>query len=82
MLIRRGGGFGFVAKWIVKWLDSIDYSQQKAHCVEHLLKAVKSMCAADMTVQRAPVKSHASQGHVERTVRLVENPYRALLFDA
>ena len=38
-------------------------------------------CTADMIVQRAPVKSHQSQGHVERAVRLVENQYRALLFD-
>ena len=28
----------------------------------------------------ALVKSHASQGHVERVVRLVDNQYRALLF--
>ena len=32
-------------------------------------------------MQRAPVKSHQSQGHVEGAVRLVENQYRALLFD-
>ena len=49
--------------------------------IEHLLKAVKSICTADLIVQRAPVKSHQSQGHVERAVRLVENQYRALLFD-
>ena len=39
------------------------------------------MCTADMIVQRAPVKSHASQGHVEPAVRLVENQYRAVIFD-
>ena len=50
--------------------------------IEHLLKAVKSICTADLIVQRAPVKSHQSQGHVGRAVRLVENQYRALLFDA
>ena len=31
--------------------------------------------------QRAPVNSHAAQGHGERAVRLVENQYRAVLFD-
>ena len=46
-----------------------------------LLKAVTSICTADLIVQRAPVKSHRSQGHVERAVRLVDNQYRALLFD-
>ena len=49
--------------------------------IEHLLKAVKSMCTTDMIVQPARVKSHASQGHVERAVRLVENQDRAVLFD-
>ena len=49
--------------------------------IEHLLKAVNSMCTADLIAQRALVKSHASQGHVERAVRLVENQYRAVLFD-
>ena len=49
--------------------------------IEHLLKAVGSMPAADMIVRRAPVKCDASQGHVERAVRLVENPYRAVLVD-
>ena len=49
--------------------------------IEHFLKAVKSICTADLIVQRAPVKSHQSQAHVDRAVRLVENQYRALLFD-
>ena len=49
--------------------------------IEHLLKAIKSICTTDLIVQRAPVKSHQSQSHVERAVRLVENQYRALLFD-
>ena len=40
------------------------------------------MCTADLIVQRAPVKSHASQGLVARAVRLVENQYRTVLFDA
>ena len=69
-----------------KWLDSIGHARIKVQCgaeraIERLLKAVKSMCTAGITVQRAPVKSHASQGHVERAVRLVENQYRAVLFD-
>ena len=49
--------------------------------IEHLLKAVKSMCAADMIVQRAPVKSHASQGLSERAGPLVQNQYGAVHFD-
>ena len=32
-------------------------------------------------MQRAPVKSHTSQGHVERAARLVENQKRAVSFD-
>ena len=44
-------------------------------------KAVKSICTVDLIVHWAPVKSHQSQGHVERAVRLIENQYRALLFD-
>ena len=39
------------------------------------MKAVKSICTADLVVQRALV------GLVERAVRLVENQCRALLFD-
>ena len=39
------------------------------------------MCTANKAAQRAPVKSHASQGHVERSVRLAEKQYRAVLFD-
>ena len=38
--------------------------------IEHLLKAVKSICTADLIVQKAAVKSHASQGRVERAVRI------------
>ena len=68
------------------WLDSIGYSRMKVQsdgeqAIEHLLSAVKSMCTADMIVQRAPVKSHTSQGRVQRAVRLVDNQYRAVLFD-
>ena len=71
---------------MAKWLESTGYAQMKVQSdaeqsIEHLLKAVKSMCTADMIVQRVPVKSHASQGHIERAARLVENQYRAVLFD-
>ena len=83
---QKGGNSGFVAKWMAEWLESTGYARMKVQSdaeqsIEHLLKAVKSICAADLIVQRAPVKSHHSQGHVERAVRLVENQYRSLLFD-
>ena len=83
---QKGGSSGFVAKWTAKWLEATGYARMKVQSdaeqsIEHLLKAVKSICTADLIVQRAPVKSHQSQGHVERAVRLVENQYRALLFD-
>ena len=71
---------------MAKWLESNGYARMNVQSgaeqsIEHLLKAVKSICTADLIVQKAPVKSHPSQGHVERAVRLVENQYRALLFD-
>ena len=83
---QKGGSSGFPAKWMAKWLESTGYTRMKVQSdaeqsIEHLLKAVKSICTADLFVQRAPVKSHQSQGHVERAVRLVANQYRALLFD-
>ena len=83
---QKGGGSGFAAKWIAQWLDVTGKSRMKVQCdaeqaIEHLMKAVKSMCATDMIVQRAPAKSHSSQGHVERAVRLTENQCRAVLFD-
>ena len=83
---QKGGSSGFAAKWMAKWLESTGYARMKVQsdaeqAIEHLLKAVKSICTADLIVQRAPVKSHQSQGHVERAERLVENQYRALLFD-
>ena len=86
MLIKQGGSSGFAAKWMAKWLETTGYTRMKVQSdaeqsIEHLLKAVKSICTTDLIVQRALVKSHASQGHVERAVRLVENQYRALLFD-
>ena len=69
---------------MAKWLETTGYARVKVQSdaeqsIEHLLKAFKSISTADLIVQRAPVKSHASQGHVEREVRLVENQYRALL---
>ena len=45
--------------------------------IEHLLKKLwESIWTADLIVQRSFVKSHASQAHVERAIRLVENQYR------
>ena len=86
MLIKKAGSSGFAAQWVAKWLESTGYARMKVQSdakqsIEHLLKAVKSICTADLIVQRVPVKSHQSQGNVERAVRLVENQYRALLFD-
>ena len=68
---------------MAKWLESTGNARMKVQSdaeqsIEHLLKAVKSICTADLIVQR---QSHQSQGHVERAVRLVENQYKALLFD-
>ena len=87
MLIKKGGSSGFAAKWMAKCLESTGHSQMRVQSdveqsIEHLLKAVKSICRADLIVQRAPVKSHASQGHVERAIRLVEIQHRGgVLFD-
>ena len=83
---QKRGSSGFAAQWMAKWLACTGYARMKVQSdaeqsIEHLLKAVKSICMADLIVQRAPVKSHQSQGHVERALRLVENQYRALLFD-
>ena len=65
------------------WLGYVCMKVQPdaAQSIEHLLTAVKSICTADLVVQRALVKSHASQGQVERAVRLVEKQHRAVLFD-
>ena len=70
---------------MAKWLGSTGYARRKVQSdaeqsIECLLKAVKSICTADLIAQRAPVKSHASQGHVERAVRLVELQCRAMAF--
>ena len=83
---QKGGSSGFAAKWMAEWLEATGWARMKVQSdaeqsIEHLLKAVKSICTADLIMQRAPVKSHQSQGHVERAVRMVENQYRALLFD-
>ena len=69
-----------------KVVGSIGYARMTEqsdteHVIEHLLEAVNGLCAADLIVQKAPVKSHASPGHAERAVRLVENQYRAIPFD-
>ena len=83
---HKVGSSGFAAKWMATWLVATGYTRVKVQSdaeqsIELLPKAVKSICTADLIVQRAPVKSHQSQGHVERAVRLVENQYRALLYD-
>ena len=83
---QKGGSSGFTAKWMAEWLESTGYARMKVQSdaeqsIEHLVKAVKSICTADLIVQKAPVKSHQSQGHVERAARLAENQSRALLFD-
>ena len=74
---QRGGSSGFAAKWMAKWLECIGYARMKLQSdteqlIERLLKAFKSVCTADLLVQRALVKSHASQCKIERAVRLVE----------
>ena len=56
---------------MAKWLESTGYARLKVQSdaeqsIEHLLKAVKSICTADLIVQKAPVKSHRSQGPVDR----------------
>ena len=68
---------------VCKWLDDNGHARMKAQsdaeqASEHLLKAVKSWCAL---AQRAPLKSHASQGHVDRAVRLIVNQHRAVQLD-
>ena len=63
------------------WFSTTKVQTDAEQSIEHLLKAVRSICTADLIVQRARVKSHASLGHVERAVRLVQNQYRAVLFD-
>ena len=83
---QKGGSSGFAAKWRAKWLELTGNARMKVQSdaeqsIEHLLKAIKSICTADLIVRRAPIKSHQSQGHVERAVRLVESQYRALLVD-
>ena len=70
MFDQKGGSSGLAAKWMAEWLESTGYARMKVQSdaeqsIEHLLKAVKSICTADLIVQRAPVKSHQSQGHVE-----------------
>ena len=47
----QGGNSGFAAKWMAKWLESTCYARMKVQSdaeqsIEHLLKAVKSICEA------------------------------------
>ena len=62
------------------WLQ-LKVRSDAGQSIEHLLQAVKSICTADLIAQRAPVKRHASQGHVERAALFFESQYRAVLFD-
>ena len=85
MLIKKGCISVFAAKWMVKWLESTGYARMKVQSdaeqsIEHLLKAVKSICTTDLIVQRAHVNSHASQGHVERAVPLVQNQLQSFAY--
>ena len=71
MLLRNG-----------KWLESTDYARMKVRsdaeqATEHLLKGVKGVRTADLIVQRAPVKSHACQGHVDQAVSQSDSLSRA-----
>ena len=86
MLITKVVVRVFLQKSTAFWLGSIGYARMKVQCdteqtIEHLLKAVMSMCAADIIVQRARAKNHAPQRYTERPKRLVKNQYRAVLFD-
>ena len=54
---QKGGSCGFAAKWMAKWLEATGYARMKVQSdaeqsIEHLLKAVKSICTADLIVQR------------------------------
>ena len=54
-LDQKGGSSGFAAKWMAKWLESIGDARMKVqsdaeHSIEHLLKAVKTICTADLIV--------------------------------
>ena len=60
---QKGGNSGFAAKWMAECLESTGYARMKVQSdaeqsTEHLLKAVKSICTADLIVQREPVKNH------------------------
>ena len=53
---QNGGGSGFAATWMAKWLESTGYARMKVQpdaeqSIEHLLKAAKSICTADLIVQ-------------------------------
>ena len=52
---QNGGSSAFAAKWMAKWLESTGYARNKVQSdaeqsIEHLLKAVKSICTADLSV--------------------------------
>ena len=71
-----GGGSALATKSMAKWLESTGDARMKVQAVaeqsvEHLLTAVKRNHVSDSVVQRAPAKSHASKGHVERATRSI-----------
>ena len=71
MLIKKG--VSSAAKCMAKWLEFTGYERMKVQSYAEQsieqFNAVTSICTADLIVQRAPVKSHASKGHVERAPR-------------
>ena len=53
---------------VAKWLESTGYARMKVQSdAEQSIEHFKSICTADLIVQRALVKSHQSQGHVEKS---------------
>ena len=80
MLIKRVAVLALLQKkWMAKWLEATGYARMKVqsdagHSIEHLLKAVKSICTADLIVQRAPVKSHQSQEQQYDWLRMSTKP--------
>ena len=53
---QKGGSSGSAAKWMAKWLEATGYARMKVQSdaeqsIEHLLKAVKSICTNDLIGQ-------------------------------
>ena len=52
---QKRGSPGIAAKWMAKWLEATGYARMKVQSdaeqsIEHLLKAVRSICTADLMV--------------------------------